>query len=103
MIHGYELTISERRAIEQRHAPYHRFAEFWDGFASYDCGRDCPNRWEENSVVGQAWGRGFEAGMRLHWERTRCPYARGDLDSLVQIATLKRVAAKRRAEPVRGS
>ena len=30
--------------------------------------------------------------MRLHWERTSCPYARDDLDSLKQIASLRRVA-----------
>jgi hypothetical protein len=48
--------------------PYHRFEEFWDGFADYqhDCNRRCPH--EENSVAGQAWDRGTEAAMRLHWD-----------------------------------
>jgi hypothetical protein len=99
-----DLTAAEAKAIEQRHAPYHRFEEFWDGFASYDCGWDCPNRWEENSVAGQAWDRGTEAAMRLHWEHTSCPYARDDLDSLKQIATLRRVAdeyQRRKAEQLK--
>jgi hypothetical protein len=98
IIYADDLTAAERKMIEERYAPYHRFEEFWDGVASYQCGRDCPNRWEENSVVGQAWGHGFEAGMRLHWERTRCPYARDDLDSRVQIATLRRLNAERKKE-----
>jgi hypothetical protein len=96
IIHIEDLTAAERKAIEQRHAPYHRFEEFWDAFTSYDCGRDCPNGWEENSVAGQAWDRGTEAAMRLHWERTSCPYARDDLDSRVQIATLRRLNKKRK-------
>jgi hypothetical protein len=54
-------------------------------------------------VAGQAWDRGTEAAMRLHWERTHCPYARDDLDSLKQIATLRRVADEyqRRAEQLK--
>jgi hypothetical protein len=91
-----ELTTAERKVIEERYAPYHRFEEFWDALASYECGRDCPNGWEENSVAGKAWDRGHEAGMRLHWERTHCPYARDDLDSRTQIATLKRLNAERK-------
>jgi hypothetical protein len=99
MIQSEDLTAAERKMIEQRHAPYHRFEEFWDGFTSYDCGRDCPNRWEENSVAGQAWDRGTEAAMRVHWERTSCPYSRDDLDSLKQIATLRRLNAERKKQP----
>jgi hypothetical protein len=50
-----------------------------------------------NWPLRPAWGRGFEAGMRFHWERTHCPYARDDLDGLKQIATLRAVNKKRRA------
>jgi hypothetical protein len=35
--------------------------------------------------------------MRLHWERTSCPYARDDLDSLKQIASLQWLNEKQRA------
>jgi len=91
IIYSDQLTTDERKAIERRHAPYHRFEEFWSGFLGYQSGRDCPNGWEENSVAGQAWDRGSEAAMRLHWERWYCPYARDDLDSRKMIETLTRL------------
>jgi hypothetical protein len=79
------------------HAPYDRFQAFWTSFIDYQ--RDCnsPNRWSEGSVFGQAWHRGAEAAMRLHWERYSCPYARDDLDSLKQCATLDRLIEERKA------
>jgi hypothetical protein len=38
------LTTDERKDIEKRHAPYHRFEEFWTGFIDYqsNCNRRCP-------------------------------------------------------------
>jgi hypothetical protein len=35
IIYCEDLTAAERSEIERRHAPYHRFEEFWDGLASY--------------------------------------------------------------------
>ena len=76
-----QLTTAECKDIEKRHAPYHRFAEFWRGYLDYqhDCNRRCP--WPKDSVSGRAWDLGTEAAMRVHWERYHCMYARDDLDS----------------------
>jgi hypothetical protein len=94
-----DLTTTERRAIEERHAPYHRFKAFWRGFDDYQSGRySCPDGWEENSVAGQAWDRGSETAMRLHWERHRCEYARDDLDSRKMIKGFDSAIKKLRAK-----
>jgi hypothetical protein len=35
VIYRDQLTTAERKEIEKRHAPYHRFEEFWTGFSDY--------------------------------------------------------------------
>jgi len=98
MITSDDLTTTERKAIERRHAPYHRFEEFWDGYRAYqnDTGRyDCPYGGWSHSVASQAWHQGSEAAMHVRWERkipARDDYERDDRESALQIATLKRVA-----------
>jgi hypothetical protein len=90
------LTAAEMKAIRERHAPYHNFRAFWVGFTDYqyDCNRKCP--YDPDSVMAEAWDRGTEAAMRIHWERHSCMYARDDLDSRVQIATLRRLNERRK-------
>jgi len=81
VVHSKDLTADEFTDISKTHWPYVNFEEFWVGFADYqhDCNRRCPH--EENSVAGQAWDRGTEAALRIHWDRYRCMYARDVLDS----------------------
>jgi len=97
VIYRDQLTINERKDVEKRHAPYHRFEEFWTGFSDYqhDCNRRCP--WSDNSVAGQAWDRGTEAAMRLHWDRYSCMYARDDLDSRAMHSGLQAAIERMRA------
>jgi hypothetical protein len=86
IIYAKDLTAAEHKAMEARYDGYHHCAEFWVGFVDYQHGRyNCPHGWT-NSVAGQAWDRGAEAAMRLHWERYRCEYARDDLDGRKQIS-----------------
>jgi hypothetical protein len=35
VIYSEHLTSAERKAIEERYAPYHRFEEFWTGYYAY--------------------------------------------------------------------
>ena len=81
VVHSKDLTADEFTDISKTHWPYDNFEEFWVGFADYqhDCNRRCPH--EENSVAGQAWDRGTEAALRIHWDRYRCMYARDVSDS----------------------
>jgi hypothetical protein len=85
VIYRDQLTPVERKDIEERYAPYHRFEWFWTGFYAYwnDTGRyRCP--WSRVSVAGQAWNHGHEAAMRLRWERKmpiRDEYEQDDRDS----------------------
>jgi hypothetical protein len=98
IIHRGELTTAERKAIEERYAPYHRFEEFWAGYNSYqdETGRYCcPHDW--NSVAGRAWHQGSDAAMHVRWKRkipARDEYERDDRESALQIATWERVADK---------
>jgi hypothetical protein len=80
VVHSRDLTADEFKDISKRYWPYDNFEEFWVGFADYqhDCNRR--NRWP-NTDVGEAWDRGSEAAMRLHWDRYRCMYALDDLDT----------------------
>ena len=86
VIYRDQLTTDQRTEIEERHAPYHRFEEFWDGYYAYqaDTGRyRCP--WSRVSVAGQAWHHGHDAAMRLRWERklpARDEYESDDRDSI---------------------
>jgi hypothetical protein len=94
-----DLTTAERKAIENRHAPYHRFKAFWRGFDDYQSGRySCPDGWEKSSVAGQAWDRGSEAAMRIHWERHSCMYARDDLDTRKMCRGLDSAIARMKRE-----
>ena len=97
IIHRADLTADEFRAISERHWPYDNFAEFWTGFADYQCDCNRRNRWP-NSDAGAAWDRGTEAAMRIHWERHRCGYARDDLDSRKMCAGLDSAIKKLRAK-----
>jgi hypothetical protein len=89
IVYREDLTAAELRAMGERYAPYDNFAAFWTGFIDYqaEIDRKCPH--DSNSVAGQAWDRGTEAAMRIHWERHSDPYARDDLDSRVMIVTLE--------------
>jgi hypothetical protein len=85
IIRREDLTTVEMKAIEDRYAPYHRFAEFWTGFDTYqgDTGRyRCP--WARVSVAGQAWNQGHDAAMHVRWERklpARDEYESDDRDT----------------------
>jgi hypothetical protein len=98
IIYAEDLTATERRAIEARCAPYHRFEDFWIGFADYERRRyRCPHEWY--SVASQAWNHGAEAAMYVRWERkipARDEYERDDRESALQIATLRRLNEERR-------
>jgi hypothetical protein len=88
IVHSKDLTADEFRAISERHWPYDNFEEFWTGFADYqhDCNRR--NRWP-NSDAGEAWDRGTEAAMRVHWDRYSCMYARDCLDTRTMCKGLR--------------
>src|SRR6516225_5675848 len=91
-----DLTAAEMKAITGRYDGYHHCPEFWDGYADYQNGRwRCP--WSDNSVAGQAWDRGSEAAMRVHWERRRCMYARDCLDTRAMCRGLRAGLKKRKA------
>ena len=102
IIYAEDLTAAERKAIEERYAPYHRFEEFWSGYCSYQnkTGRyNCPHGWS-HSVDSQAWHQGSEAAMHVRWERkipARDEYERDDRESALQIASLRAVNKRRRA------
>jgi hypothetical protein len=63
MIYSHQLTLAENRAIAERYAPYHRYAEFWIGFIDYQHHRT-RNPYGD-SVGGQSWDRGAEAAMQV--------------------------------------
>jgi hypothetical protein len=86
VIYRDQLTTDERTEIEERHAPYHRFEEFWNGYYAYqnDTGRyHCPHGWS-HSVSSRAWHHGHDAAMRLRWTRkipARDEYESDDRDT----------------------
>jgi hypothetical protein len=100
-IHSEHLTTAERKMIEERYAPYHRFEEFWSGYRAYqnETGRyRCPHGWS-HSLASRAWHQGAEAGMYVRWERkmpARDEYERDDRESALQIATMRRLNKERR-------
>jgi hypothetical protein len=91
------LTTAERKTLEQHSDGYHDDAEFWLGFADYQNNPDSSSRWGKG-LAGEAWDRGYEAAMRVVIRRKPVldMYDRDDLESLLQIATLRGVAEKRR-------
>jgi hypothetical protein len=99
MIHSNDLTTTERKAIEERYAPYNKSQEFWIGFAAYqnDTGRyHCPH--DYHSTAGQAWHQGSDAAMHVRWKRkmpARDEYERDDRESALQIASLERAVEER--------
>jgi hypothetical protein len=96
VVHSRDLTADEFTDISARYWPFDNFDEFWTGFADYqtDCNRR--NRWP-NSDAGEAWDRGTEAAMRVHWERYRCMYARDCLDTRAMCRGLRAGLKKRKA------
>ena len=57
------MTLTE---IVESYAPYHRYAEFGEGFVAYGVSYDNPYA---DGVAAQAWDRGLEAAMR--WARAQ--------------------------------
>jgi hypothetical protein len=58
--------MMKSRLLEQ-YAPYHTFQAFHDGWDVHMAGWYCEERYDRNSVDGQAWDRGMEAAMK--WKR----------------------------------
>jgi hypothetical protein len=84
VIYRDQLTIAERKDIEERYAPFHRFEWFSDGFDAYwnDTGRyRCPH--DYHSVPGRAWHHGANAALHVRMERklpARDMYEQDDRD-----------------------
>jgi hypothetical protein len=97
-----QLTTDERKEIEERYAPYHRFQWFWDGYYTYqgETGRyRCPHGWS-HSVPSRAWHYGHDAAMRLRAGRkmpARDEYEREDRDSEKQVDGLRSAREWKRA------
>jgi len=95
VITSTDLTTAERQTLEQRSDGYHDDAKFWAGFADFQNHPNC-NRWG-NGSTDEAFVRGWEAAMRVTIKRKPVlnDYDRDDLESLLQIATLRGVAEQR--------
>lgn len=57
-------TYVNVEAICGEYAPYHEMSEFNEGFADYLNGELCDTK-HGRGVEGQAYARGYEAGMRV--------------------------------------
>ena len=88
IIRREDLTAAEMKAITERYDGYHHQQEFWTGFVDYQNDCNLPNRWP-NSDAGEAWDRGTEAAMRVHWDRYSCMYARDCLDTRTMCKGLR--------------